>query len=182
MKYLIVSDEFIFPLSSQNTASFRVCSGLLSAVTDYQYTLRSWKKDVYELFLDNDFFKLDLLSLQYWRSIIDRLMTYDNATFKDLMTRINLTQSGAINIFANREQEMEQRASLLKRLTFVIFCGEVDQYHSYMPDIQERLVDSLRQMQVRQSEAYFIGTTLFSHSIKEPRTVVIFCSLIYRSD
>eukprot|EP00794_Sanderia_malayensis_P000522 gene522-1172_t len=133
--------------SPQNTTSFRACSALLCAITDYQYTLRAWKKDVYELFLENDFFKLDLLALTYWKSIIDRLMTYDNATFKDLMSRINLSQSGAINIFANREQEMEQRAQLLKRLTFVIFCGEVDQYHNYVPDIQERLVESLRQKQ-----------------------------------
>lgn len=75
-------------------------------------------------------------------------MTYDVATFRDLMARISMTQSGAINIFSNREQEIEQRANLLKRLTFIIFCGETDQYHNYMPDIQEKLVDSLRQMQV----------------------------------
>ncbi|XP_065057535.1 protein dopey-1-like isoform X2 [Rhopilema esculentum] len=133
--------------SNQNVTSFRGSSALLASITDFQYTLRSWKKDVYELFLDPGFFKMDLLSLQYWRSIIDRLMTYDVATFRDLMARINLTQSGTINIFANREQEIELRAGLLKRLTFVLFCGEIDQYHNYMPDIQERLVDSLRQMQ-----------------------------------
>ena len=98
---------------------------------------------------------MDLLSLQYWRSIIDRLMTYDVATFRDLMARINLTQSGTINIFANREQEIELRAGLLKRLTFVLFCGEIDQYHNYMPDIQERLVDSLRQMQVCSINSFF---------------------------
>ena len=91
---------------------------------------------------------MDDISLRFWRCIIDHLMTYDNTTFRDLVARINMTQSGAINIFANREQEIEQRASLLKRLSFAIFCGEIDQYHNYMPDIQERLVESLRQIQV----------------------------------
>ena len=43
---------------------------------------------------------------------------------------------------------MEQRAQLLKRLSFVIFCGELDQYHQYIPDIQERLAESIRQLQV----------------------------------
>ena len=43
---------------------------------------------------------------------------------------------------------MEQRAQLLKRLSFIIFCGECDQYHQYLPDIQERLAESIRQLQV----------------------------------
>ena len=91
---------------------------------------------------------MDHVSLRFWRCIIDHLLTYDSTTFRDLVARINMTQSGAINIFANREQEIEQRASLLKKLSFAIFCGEIDQYHNFMPDIQERLVESLRQIQV----------------------------------
>jgi len=47
---------------------------------------------------------MDLLSFRFWRTIIDRLITYDNSVFKDLMQKIVLSQSGAINIFANREQ------------------------------------------------------------------------------
>lgn len=47
-----------------------------------------------------------------------------------------MTQSGSLSLFSSREQEYEQRAQLLKRLAFVIFCSEVDQYAKYMPDIQ----------------------------------------------
>ena len=141
----------IFPYlknhSQQNCAGYRACSALLAAISDYQYTLRAWRKDVYELFLDNDFFQIDILSFSFWRSIIDHLITYDNTVFKDLMQRISLSQSGAINIFANREQEMEQRAQLLKRLSFIIFCGDFDQYAQYLPDIQERISESIRQLQ-----------------------------------
>lgn len=50
-----------------------------------------------------------------------------------------MTQSGSLSIFSSREQELEQRAQLLKRLAFVIFCSEVDQYAKYMPDIQGKL-------------------------------------------
>ncbi|XP_065649698.1 protein dopey-1 isoform X2 [Hydra vulgaris] len=133
--------------SQQNVPGYRACSALLAAVCDYQYTLRAWKKDVYELFLEAEFFHMDLISLEFWRTIIDRLITYDSTMFKDLMQKIALSQSGAINIFANREQEMEQRAQLLKRLSFIIFCGEFDQYHQYLPDIQERLAESIRHLQ-----------------------------------
>ena len=39
---------------------------------------------------------------------------------------------------------MEQRAQLLKKLSFTIFCSEPDQYQPCMPEIQERLAESLR--------------------------------------
>ena len=93
-----------FFYSNQNIAGFRACSALLAAISDYQYSLRAWRKDVYELFLDSDFFQMDILSFRFWRTIIDRLITYDSSVFKDLMQKIALSQSGAINIFANREQ------------------------------------------------------------------------------
>lgn len=86
--------------------------------------------------------------LPYWRTIIDNLMTHDNTTFRDLMNRVSIAQSSSISIFSSKEQEYEQRAQLLKRLAFVILCSETDQYHKYMPDIQERLADSLRLPQV----------------------------------
>lgn len=47
-----------------------------------------------------------------------------------------MTQSGSLSLFSSREQEYEQKAQLLKRLAFVIFCSEMDQYAKYMPDIQ----------------------------------------------
>ena len=50
--------------------------------------------------------------------------------------RVTITQSGAISIFSSKEQELEQRAGMMKRLAFTIFCSEPDQYQKSMPDIQ----------------------------------------------
>jgi hypothetical protein len=52
------------------------------------------------------------------------------------LVRVNLTQSATLNIFISREAEYEQRAQLLKRLSYVIFCSEMDQYQRQMPEIQ----------------------------------------------
>lgn len=49
---------------------------------------------------------------------------------------MTITQSGAISIFSSKEQELEQRAGMMKRLAFTIFCSEPDQYQKSMPDIQ----------------------------------------------
>ncbi len=91
---------------------------------------------MFDLVLDPTFFQMDVSCLPFWKSILDSLMTYDNTTFRELMGRVSLTQAGGLNIFTSREQEYEQRALLLKRLAFVIFCSELDQYHKYMPEIQ----------------------------------------------
>ena len=57
-------------------------------------------------------------------------------------------QNTSLNPFASREAEMDQRAQLLKRLSFTLFCSQVDQYVRALPDIQERLAESLRLSQV----------------------------------
>ncbi|OXB65815.1 hypothetical protein ASZ78_016068 [Callipepla squamata] len=77
-----------------------------------------------------------------WRAIMDNLMTHDKTTFRDLMTRVAVAQSSSLNLFANRDAELEQRAMLLKRLAFAIFSSEIDQYQKYLPDIQVLIVMS----------------------------------------
>ncbi|XP_061214336.1 protein dopey-1 isoform X3 [Neopsephotus bourkii] len=134
--------------SAHNASSYRACVQLLSSLSGYQYTRRAWKKEAFDLFMDSSFFQMDSSCVNHWRAIMDNLMTHDKTTFRDLMTRVAVAQSSSLNLFANREAELEQRAMLLKRLAFAIFSSEIDQYQKYLPDIQERLVESLRLPQV----------------------------------
>ncbi|CAN7989377.1 unnamed protein product [Ixodes hexagonus] len=127
-----------------NVPSFRACSQLVSSLSSYQYTRKAWKRDALDLLLDPAFFQMDQPCMVHWRSIVDHLMTHDKTTFRDFMARFAVTQSGSLNIFSSKEQEYESRAQLLKRLAFVLFCSEPDQYQRYMPDIQERLSESLK--------------------------------------
>nr|XP_036860842.1 protein dopey-1 isoform X8 [Manis javanica] len=134
--------------SAHNAPSYRACVQLLSSLSGYQYTRRAWKKEAFDLFMDPSFFQMDASCVSHWRAIMDNLMTHDKTTFRDLMTRVAVAQSSSLNLFANRDAELEQRAMLLKRLAFAIFSSEIDQYQKYLPDIQERLVESLRLPQV----------------------------------
>ncbi|XP_066513022.1 protein dopey-1-like [Hoplias malabaricus] len=134
--------------SAHNAPSYRACIQLLSSLSGYQYTRRAWKKEAFDLFMDHTFFQMDSSCVSHWRAIIDHLMTHDKTTFRDLMTRVAVAQSSSLNLFTNRDAELEQRAMLLKRLAFTVYSSEVDQYQKYLPDIQERLVESLRLPQV----------------------------------
>nr|CAD7588637.1 unnamed protein product [Timema genevievae] len=144
----------------RNVGSFRACSQLLASLSSYQYTRKAWRRDVFELLLDSALFQMEADCLTYWRTIVDNLMTHDTTTFRDLMSRVSLAQSGSLSIFSSREQEYEQRAQLLKRLAFVIFCSEIDQAPGRQSAsivstssclsmfVQKRLADSLRLPQV----------------------------------
>ncbi|XP_050520178.1 protein dopey-1 homolog isoform X2 [Daktulosphaira vitifoliae] len=133
--------------TNKNMPSFYACSQILASISTYQYTRKAWKKDAMELLLDPTLFQMEDRSIQYWKIIIDNLMSQDTTTFRDFMGRVNMSQANSLNLFSNREQEYEQRAQLLKRLAFVLLCSEKDQFHKHVPEIQERLVDTLRMPQ-----------------------------------
>ncbi|NWH71330.1 DOP2 protein, partial [Piaya cayana] len=130
---------YVFPYlrnhSAYNIPSFRAGAQLLSSLSGYAYTKRAWKKEVLELYMDPAFFQMDT-SCTHWRSIIDHLLTHEKTMFKDLMNM----QSSALKLYPS----CEQKAMLLKRQAFAVFSGEIDQYHLYLPLIQERLTENLR--------------------------------------
>ncbi|KAJ7427747.1 hypothetical protein WISP_04234 [Willisornis vidua] len=135
MEDVNVSKPFPSLQSAYNIPSFRAGAQLLSSLSGYAYTKRAWKKEVLELYMDPSFFQMDT-SCTHWRSIIDHLLTHEKTMFKDLMTM----QSSALKLYPSAEQ----KAMLLKRQAFAIFSGESDQYHLYLPLIQERLTENLR--------------------------------------
>lgn len=57
-----------------------------------------------------------------------------------MTARVVITQGASLNLFSSREAEYEQRAQLLKRLSFTIYCSEIDQYQRHMPDIQGTVI------------------------------------------
>ena len=50
-----------------------------------------------------------------------------------------------MGLFASKEQELEQRAMLIKRLSFTLFCSEKDQHQKYLQQIQGNVVQNVFQ-------------------------------------
>lgn len=74
----------------RNIPSFFACSNLLASLSGYQYTRKAWRKDILDLLLDASFLQMDMSCLPFWKSILDSLMTYDNTTFRELMSEFFL--------------------------------------------------------------------------------------------
>lgn len=62
--------------------------------------------------------------------------------FVCLQVRVTYQQSSGL--FTSKEQESDQKALLLKRLAYVIFASERDQYQKHMPEIQECIAHLLK--------------------------------------
>lgn len=125
-----------FLYSKNNVPSFRACSHLLSSISGYQYSRKAWRKDALELFMDSSFFQMEPSCLSDWKIIIDHLMTHDKTSFRDFLSLMSVNKSGSLKIFSSKDQEIESRAQLTKRLAFILYCSEKDQYQKYMPEIQ----------------------------------------------
>ena len=80
-------------------------SKLLASLSGFQVTRKSWRKEAFDLFLAPDFFSTTLTSLREWKVIVDNLMTQDQVTFRDLLSRLHSTSSsGVVNIFSSLDQ------------------------------------------------------------------------------
>lgn len=126
------------PHSKHNAPSFFSCSDLLASISGYQYLRKAWRKEAFELLLEPNFFQMEVGCLSYWRTVVDHLMTHDKTTFGDFLSKMSVPQSGTgLNkLFSSKDQENDLRAQLTKRLAFILFCSEKDQYSKYMSEIQ----------------------------------------------
>ena len=78
------------PNSLLNMTHYQSSSKLLASISSYQYTRRTWRREVYDLLLSPELFKMDVQSLQYWKILTDNLVTQDKTMFKDLLGMIVL--------------------------------------------------------------------------------------------
>ncbi|CAF3596046.1 unnamed protein product, partial [Rotaria sp. Silwood2] len=129
-----------------NAPCYRSASTLLMNISQYSYTKKTWKKEVFEQLFDIGFFQVDLLALNSWKIIIGNMIKDEKPTsFRDVMNRINAVQTG---LLVSKEQEYEQRSVLIKRFAFIIYATEKDQCNRYLPDILECIADLLKLPQV----------------------------------
>ena len=93
------------PSSSDFQPCYMHAVKLLSSLSGFQVTRKAWRKEAFDLFLDPSFFAVELEALREWKVVIDNLMTQDQVTFRDLLTRLNTSAAtNVVNIFSSLEQ------------------------------------------------------------------------------
>ena len=124
-----------------NMPNAKASAALLSSITDYQYCRKAWAKELFDALMDPDFFVVDPTSLYQWKVITEHLIAHDNLLFQDLLVRVTTATGG---LFSSNEVFYTQKARLLRRLSFTMYCCEYDQYAKYITKIQECYVEALK--------------------------------------
>ncbi|KAL1237497.1 Protein pad-1 [Trichinella pseudospiralis] len=120
-----------------NRINFENATALLSQLTEHFQVLPSWRKTILEVFMDMSFFKMSICCLKKWTIVINHLQSLIG---KDTISRIFAPQS----LFLSKEQEYELRAAALRRLSFLLLSGAVNQFVESFHEIQERIAENLR--------------------------------------
>ncbi|KAJ3177300.1 hypothetical protein HDU87_004552 [Geranomyces variabilis] len=137
MVYYIVAPHF---RNKQNHKSrLNPTLDLLCAMAKVPNSQKAWRREAWDAFLDPKFFEMNLPAARSWRTIVHTMMSSDKEKVAELISRISAVPS--TTIFMSKEQETAIRAHSVRRLSFAIFSGPIDQYVPKLPSIQEKLVD-----------------------------------------
>ncbi|GAM27983.1 hypothetical protein SAMD00019534_111590 [Acytostelium subglobosum LB1] len=117
---------------------------LFASLAEYPYNIKSIRKDTLELFFDNDFFKLDIKSLEQAGKFINQIMIHDKTAFSDFIKLLSKSWTPPSALTFNKETESINRARHLKRLSFILWSGAENQHLSILPLVLEKIVESLR--------------------------------------
>jgi len=115
---------------------------MMEPLVKQQAAVRAWRPALAEAFDDHRFFARDVAAGTRWCPLIRAYVLSDKLAISDIVGRITTTSSN--NIFTNREAEALARTISLRRLSFAVFCGEMDGCLAQLPSIQEKLVEILR--------------------------------------
>ncbi|KAI9098669.1 Dopey, N-terminal-domain-containing protein [Phlyctochytrium arcticum] len=105
-------------------------------------TYRSWRREAWEGFLDPKFFEFAAPACRRWKIVIQAVVGQEKEKIVDLIGRISIVPS--TTIFMSRDQEQYLRSTAVRRVAFMIYCGDHDQYVPYLPGIQEKVVEILK--------------------------------------
>ncbi|KAM9973485.1 hypothetical protein ACTFIW_010579 [Dictyostelium discoideum] len=129
-------------INRENNTYYTTC--LFASLSEYPYNLKSIKKDVIELFYDQELFKSDLRTLEQASKFINSTMICDKTALSDFTKVLHKPWTTTTTMFTSKDTENLNRSKQLKRLSFIIWCGNENQYLSILPLVQEKIVEALK--------------------------------------
>ncbi|KAH8991959.1 Dopey, N-terminal-domain-containing protein [Lactarius akahatsu] len=117
-------------------------STILREMTRISVAVKAWRGVISDIVIDPRFFVSSVEAGTDFRSIIEAWVDADKSVFPDFLGKV--TSAPSTNIFTNRETENQLRSMNMRRTSYVLLCGEKNQFLTSLPTIQEKLVDTLK--------------------------------------
>ncbi|EJU02805.1 hypothetical protein DACRYDRAFT_94483 [Dacryopinax primogenitus] len=115
---------------------------LLTELSKIPAAAKAWRPAVGEIFADSRFFTSKPESGIRWKVLIGSLMESDKDRLLEIIRQVGLAPSATI--FTSKDMESLLRCMTIRRMTYILFCGERDQFHMQLPGMQEKVVEILR--------------------------------------
>ena len=127
-------------------------------MTRISVSVKAWRGVISDIVNDSRFFISSVEAGTNFRSIIEAWVDADKSVFADFLSEYRVflfdtsikppigkvTSAPSTNIFTNRETENQLRSMNMRRTSFILLCGEKNQFLTSLPTIQEKLVDTLK--------------------------------------
>ncbi|KAI0243713.1 hypothetical protein L0F63_001795, partial [Massospora cicadina] len=132
---------FIGPSLRHPHPCYAVALGMLRRICGWECAFRCWKREAWEAFFDASFFTQDPLYFKGWVQLMRAALAREGERLPEVVARVSTAPP---NLFTSREAEASTRAGMLRRLSFLIFCGAKDSQVVHLPLIQEKLVELIK--------------------------------------
>lgn len=127
-------------------------------MTRISVAVKAWRGVIYDIVNDSRFFVSPLEAGRDFRSIIEAWIDAEKTVFSDFLGEYRVllfnylikrqigkvTSAPSTNIFTSRETENQLRSMNLRRTSYILLCGDKNQFLTSVPTIQEKLVDILK--------------------------------------
>lgn len=143
-------DEVLKILSKRDDKDNRERAFIREAATDFfatlmdganNYLVKRYKQEISDLFFHDNFFQMSRRNLRKWCKIINHFISdHKDAVFDDLLYKWN-TQAG---LLTSKETESKQKVIALKRVSFLLFSGNVDQYDDKLDLLLKKMTEGLK--------------------------------------
>ncbi|TFY67972.1 hypothetical protein EVG20_g3733 [Dentipellis fragilis] len=135
---------------------------ILREMSHISAAIKSWRNPVLDILNDNRFFNGPPQGGSDFQPIARSLIDTDKSAFSELLSKVYTAASA--NIFTNREYENLLRSLNLRRMSYLLYCGEKNQFLTSLPTIQEKLVEVLRNAPapIVQAEVYFFWPVILN--------------------
>lgn len=123
--------------SKTDTAYYQPTITFFSRLVAEEAYAKYWTKEFYELLQDVRFFNEDKETLKMKMGVMKVFVKLEHAKFTDILSKLDQ------GFFVSREVETQNKVQVLKRASFFMLCGDVDQFLSFCPRIFEKMHELL---------------------------------------
>ena len=125
-------NDFDISHSAKDTVSLNMLLELVQVSGSH----KSWRREVYDSFNDNAFFSITAEEGFKWKLIFKTFLTNDKERVVEFISRISAATSSILR--SSRDQD---RLINVRRLSFLIISGEMDQFITNITSIKEKLME-----------------------------------------